>query len=522
MPTSVGAFSSYQAYWAYAALTLQRQETPAPWRDQYRLLESYYQQNGVYETIRQVLQSAGLPERDLQGLRNPAFRVVEFYAAKLFPGALPAALPILTKNKSLVKPIHQIWTWSNWSVEKQTYARWAATFGDSFLKVATKAGDDKRVNRVFMQNIKPEYVTEFEGDERGYLTYVRMDIPRSRRQSDGTNKPYMHTEVWDKVTGYRLWEHEKPIGEPLDKLGATKESASLSSFGIDFVPLVWMPFRTIGDERGVGSFTLQLDKIDEANRQATRLHQMLFRYNRALWALQANMQDKAGRPLPAPRVGDGAGDETLEIEDDTILKLPGMSDIKSLVAPIDYKAALEVLNAQLREIKEDLPELAYYSLREMGEPSGVAVRLLLSDALDRLMEARGNAETALVRAQQMALTIGQNAGLFSGLGTYEGGDFEHSFAGREVFPLSAEEKGAITKTMTEAGFPLMFAARKAGYSEEDIVQLEKDQTAEQERNATMASAALGAAQTRLDQEGNTFVPSRNGAQRAPQPVEERA
>jgi hypothetical protein len=508
MATLSGTFDTAQAAWTYATIT--QTEQPAPWREQYRMLEAMYKLNGVYEILAQMFQGSTIAGKDMRNLRSPAFRVVEFYASKTWPGMLPDALPIETKNKKIVEPIQQVWVWSNWSLEKQTCVRWFATFGDLFLKVATDAEPGESATRVFLQNIKPEYVSDFDADVRGYLQYIRMDIPRTRRLANGKTESYIHTEVWDKAE-YRLWEHTKRIDEELEKLGPPTQSAPLASFGIDFVPIVWMPFRSIGDERGTGAFTLQLEKIDEANRQATRLHQMLFRHNKAFWALRANAVDKANRPLPAPKVG-SSGDETLTVEDDSIISLPGMSELQSLVPQIDYAAALTILDAQLREIKEDLPELAYYSLREMGEPSGVAVRLLLSDALDRLLEARGNAETALVRAQQMALTIGQAQGLFSGLGTYESGALEHKFADRDVFPLSAEEKGAIVKTMVEAGFPLAFAARKAGFDEADIKQLEKDMAAEDERNATLASAALEQAQANMDREGNTFAPSQNGRQ----------
>lgn len=503
-----GVFDTPQAAWAYADITNTRDEV-LTWRSQYQTLEAYYRQTGLYEILAK-LKTGDYADKDSRNLRNPAFRVVEFYAAKVWPGMLPNALPIEAENQRIVEPIQQVWTWSNWSIEKQTCVRWFAMFGDMFLKVATDADEGGAASRVFLQNIKPEFVSDFDVDVRGIIQFIRMDIPRTRRLANGKSESYVHTEVWDKEQ-YRLWEHTKKIDEELDKLGPVKRSAPLSSFGIDFVPFVWMPFRSVGGERGVGAFTLQLDKIDEANRQATRLHQMMFRHNKPLWALSANAMDATNRPLPPPRIGSGGSDsETLEVGDDTLLKLPGMSKLESLIPQIDYTAALAVLNDQLRELKEDLPELAYYALRDMGEPSGVAVRLLLSDALDRLLEARGNAEQALCRAQAMALTLGQNARLFGEIGTYEAGDFEHTFAEREVFPLGPQEKATIMESFTKAGAPLTTAARMAGFTEKELTDLEKDQEAEAERNATMATAALEAAGTRLDREGNTF--SANGRQ----------
>ena len=346
-------------------------------------------------------------------MRNPAFRVVEFYAAKLWPGNLPDALPIITDNPAIVDPIEQVWTWSNFSSEKQAAARWFACYGDMFIKVATRQDDNGTPTRVFLQNLEPQYVTDFDADERGFLTYVRIDIPRQRRDGD-ERKSYLHTEVWNKEE-YRLWEHDKTAETPLSQLGPMRDSRPLSDFGIDFVPVVWQPFRNIGDTRGLAAITPALDKIDEANRQATRLHQMIFRNNRALWAVSANAMDAQGRPLPPPRLGDASADNTLDVDDDTIMRLPGQATLNSLVPALNYEAALSVIDSQMAEIQRDLPELAYYELR--GRPvSGVAAELLLGDAIDRLLEARGNAETALVRADQMALTIGEAAGIFRGDG----------------------------------------------------------------------------------------------------------
>ena len=525
-----GVLDTIAAQWAHLSITLARDPQEAPWRDQYRYLESAYLQNGHYEVIAKLFQSSNVAPKDLRNLRSPAFKAVEFYADLLWPGMLPDALPIETDNESIVEPIQQIWQWSNWNIEKQTCARWFACFGDMFLRVATNgrmtdptqeedAGEP--VTQVFMQNVKPEFVTEFKCDHRGFLTFIRLDKPITRMEG-GKRVSLKHTEVWDKPTQLmRVWEHDKDLGEELEKLPPPKQELAFGVFGIDFVPFVWVPFRPFGfagpNDRGIGAFTLQLEKIDEANRQATRLHQMLFRHNKAFWGLRANAMDKTNRPLPAPRIGTG-DDHTLTISDadDTVLGLPGMSELVSLIPQIDYAAALEVLNAQLREIKEDLPELAYYALREMGEPSGVAVRLLLSDALNRLLAARGNGEYALVRAQQMALTLGANARLFaSNFGTFEEGALDHKFAEREVFPLSQEEKATTSEKFVKAGFPLVTAARMAGFTEQELEDLETDVTAEEKRNQAAAETALAVMESRMQTQPQ---PSSNGTQPEPENV----
>jgi hypothetical protein len=488
-------FSSASAWWSYVTLSLQRDERTAPWRDQYAMLRAFYLNNGVYETLGHLFREFGADQKELKELRNPAFRVVEFYASKLWPGKLPDALPLETENDAILEPIEQIWEWSNWGVEKQICARWFAMYGDMFLKISTNADmeEETEASRVFIQNLDPRFVTEFDADERGFLTYARLDIPMTRRRDD-KSESYTHTEIWDKRSGtYRLWEHKRGIDADLATLGQPGVDEPLSAFGIDFVPIVWAQFRPIGEERGSGAFSPQITKIDEVNRLATRLHQMMFRWNKPTWALEANAIDGSGRPLPPPRIGDGLGEE-IELDDDTMVKLPGMSKLASLVPNLDYKAHLDTINAQMAELQADLPELAYSHLRER-DLSGRAIKNLLGDAVDRLLEARGNAETAMTRAHQMGLTVGVVNGLFEqSIGTFENGDFDHSFGKRDPFPPSLEERATATKMLTDAGFPLRFAARYMELSDEEMVQLEADLLAEQAQRMNFGAALLDQAE----------------------------
>ena len=436
----------------------------------------------------------GVKRQELKPLRNPAFRTVEFYAAKLWPGTLPTALPIVTDNQAIIAPIQQVWTWSNWGSEKQAAARWFACYGDMFLKVATRDNILGDTERVFFQNLEPQYVTEFDADERGYLTYVRIDIPQQRRQGDEL-KSYIHTEVWTKED-YRLWEHDKSPTTALSQLGAVRVQRPLSDFGIDFVPIVWQPFKNIGDQRGLAAITPAIDKIDEANRQVTRLHQMIFRNNRALWAVSANAMDAQGRPLPPPRLGDASADNTLDVDDDTIMRLPGQATLNSLVPAINDEAALAVVAAQMAEIERDLPELAYYDLRAR-DISGVAAELLLGDAIDRLLEG-GNAEAALVRADQMALTIASAAGIVTDIGTYENGDFGPRICRAAGAHASDAERAKLVQEWVKSNVPLRTALRRVGWSEDDIISMDDDMSMEKTLNANYADAMLGQAQTNFD------------------------
>jgi hypothetical protein len=421
-------------------------------------LDAYYENNGLYQGAEAADYMLANWAEAMVGLRTVANRVVEFYVSKLEPGSLPGALPIITKNSRIIDPLQQIYLWSNLAQNKAAIIRNYALYGDMFIKVVGETG------KVYFQIFEPRYVTEFSTDNVGNITRIRIDQPT---REDDRNMTY--TEIWDK-DGYKIYVHFGEIGSS-NMLGTPRDSGALAELGIDFVPFVQAKFKDVGKPRGVGSFVHALDKIDEANRMASRLHQILFRYNKPLWVVSANSNDAYGRPLPAPHVGDSS--DVLNVEDDTILSMPGMSDLKATIPAIDYAAALAILNSMMDELEKDLPELKHGNLKEL-QLSGVALRLLMSDAIDRVVEARGNFEGALTKAGAMALSIGSYQGLFGSIGNYANGDFAHSFKEREVIPLSELERATVLAQYTSSGFDLYSAMAMAGYSDEQIALVKKN------------------------------------------------
>lgn len=505
MAQLVGAFRSYSAWWNYVTISLQRTETQAPHEEMYDLLEAYYLQNGVYEVLDRLNGSVGqVTSGDRinvsKPLRNPAKRVVEFYASKLWGGSLPNALPIETENDTIIPAIEKIWEWSNWGSEKQTCARWFANFGDMVIKVSTNGDVDKAPTRVFMQNIKPKYLTDFDVDERGYLTWGRFDVPRTRRNAKGDIEQYTHTEVWDKAANsYRVWHHEKGNRGGIDHMGQVRAEAEITDFGgINFIPIVVQSFRSYGTERGIGAFTTELDKIDEVNRMATRMHNMMYRHNKPLWATVRSASGTDGRPVPALNLGKDAP-LTREDADEEIINMPGASDIKSLIPPINYEHFLATIDAQMMEIEKDLPELAYYRLRDL-QLSGVAAITMLGDTIDKAIEARGNGEAGMIRAQQMALTMGQAYDLFDGVeGTFESGDFDHSFRERPVIATSEMDRANVFKSYVDAGSPPEYALRRAGASEDEVSDYQEDAKKQTKSDANLARELLNQAERQFDQ-----------------------
>jgi len=459
----------------------------------YRTLRYYYHSTDLYASLAAVARLNDEWAPAMKGLRNPAHRVVEFYVAHLWPDEFNLVTPDGGADAAELEAlIERVWQWSNWGAKRRLAARWFSNLGDLFIKVVSVPDAPK----VYFQIIDPEHVVDFDTDERGFLTYLHIEVARVMRRERETRE-VVHTEIWDKAAGtFCRWERDRHVA--VGQLGRPTEERPLSYFGIDFIPVVHAMFQDVGNPRGAGAFTHALDKIDEANMHATRLHQMLFRHNDATWALQANGMDPTGRPLPPPNItgsnGSSADSGTVTLGGSSFVRLPGMSTLVPLVPNIHYGDALAVLNAQIQELEQDLPELAFHRVREKGDISGRAARIMMTDAIDKILEARGNAMQALVRANQMALTMGKAIGIeeFTGLGEFDDGGLDHHYEPRDAIAITETEhweleqaKAEAAKAQQESGVSVAATLRDRGYSDDEIarMQLERDG----ERSSTVES-----------------------------------
>jgi len=489
-----------------AANSTDADDTALPVSNTYDLLEAMYKQNGLYQRIDDLAQAAG--RDDLRNLRNPARRAVEFYVSRVFPGPLPDALPIETDNPAIIEPIQQVWEWSNWARQKQLMIRWFAIFGDSFIKVAAKHEDPDNlkspVKSVFYQLLKPKYVTEIKTDERGYLTYIRIDTPI---KVDG--EQMLHTEVWDKAADrFAVWISDKSPDAKLEDLGDPETDMQITAFGIDFVPVAYGRFSDMGDDRGVGCFTSEVEKVNELNLQTTQLHKMIFRYGEPIEVLEGEGTDAAGRPLPPPSIrGRDSDDGYITVGESRMIALPAGWHWIPTVPNINYAAALDIIAAQLKEVEDDMPELAYYKVREMGgDVSGRAIKLLLMDAVDKAMEARYAAEAVIIQADKMALTIGSNAGLFTGVGTYEEGNFNHTFTDRPVISNTEFDNAELAQMWVKTGVPLTVVLERLGWSDAELEALAAAKAEEQAETLAYAEAQIAAAAARQAQPDDAAYP----------------
>lgn len=486
-----------------------------PLKAHYDLLESHYLNSGVYSRLAQAA-IENVERTDLvalRSLRNPANRVVEFYAAKIRVDRLLDHIEFGDEAKSrsdaVVSALTRVDTASNWEQEGRVSLRQYTWAGDLFLKVSSKetSAAQSSLASVYRERIDPRYVTDFDKDERGYFTYLRIDVPKTRRLDDGDTDSYTQTEVWSKLTGlYEIYERtDEALSEPVERLALSSAPApGTDGFtGYDFIPVVHIKFRDVGAARGLSAFGHALGSIREADRIATRLHEALF--PQKMWVLKRSGTDADGNPLPAIELeSDGSGapnslpdgkywargygrveDAFSAGETDGMVRLPGGTDLDVKIPDRNLKDLAGVLADQVSEVERQLPETAYYKLREL-ELSGVAMRTALMDVVDRYEEAFANLSGGMVRVNQMALTIGQILGIdgFSEaeIGTYENGGFAHTYAAEDPFPQTRREDNEEQKAQAEAhaewraigGLPYRKFLLDEGYTDEEADALVAD------------------------------------------------
>jgi hypothetical protein len=436
-----------------------------------------YDYNNLYEALYALYNNddAIVPDDTTRRLRTVVNRSVEFYAAKMIPGQeikVMTGEDEETQNTELQDAIQQVIKDSNLANNKAPMIRGFSLYGDSFIRVR---GDKEKT---YLEDLSVFYVTDFSEDSRGFLTYLRIDIPIL----DDNDLPANYTEYWDLDTQtFQSWQGQTNRTTPIKEMGSPKEVMLFSELGIDFIPVVHTKFRDNGDPRGQGCVYHALDKVYEANRVATRLHDLLFAFGEPVFIASANSTDAQGRPLPPPRVDSSAGNSPVPSSPTIggvlgqifgrLISLPGLSTITSLIPPIDYADALAILNAQMEELEKDLPELRWYALSptEQSAMSGAALRTLLGAAVDRANEARNNFLASLSRAFEMALTIGIYNGVFpASLGTFDSGDFDHELQVDSAWGESVSDKADIMAKLTGGGMPAKAAMRLAGFTEAQV------------------------------------------------------
>lgn len=408
-------------------------ENAAEWDEWHIRLERYKQNDYYYSNVQyddvnailSALRKSGRLYVNTRSIYNPIFRLVNLYADKVYPATLDlinldsGAVPVVA-NDRIRKSLIQLFRWSNWNMTKQLYVRTGEKYGDVFLRVS----DDVVSRRVVIEVLSPQKVRYVRKDSAGNIKEIWIEYLTKRENRPQVNittplvgtpvNPDQVIRVTEVITqDYIIILHDDKPVQSWD-----------NPFG--FVPVVHVKAADEGFRYGSARWTVSRTKIDEINSQAALLNDQVRKsiipYIATIGgALDAKALKRSGATM----------DEIINIA----VGIGG--DVKAVVPNVDIASALNNIQAQLDELREENPELFLYQLTDMTvPPSGVALRTFFDLAVNKISGAQGVYDDAFIRCCQMALTIGGVNGYtnFEGytLESFALGELDFSIRPRDV------------------------------------------------------------------------------------------
>ncbi len=426
--------------------------------------KGYKTQVGLYKYIRNIY--------------NPAYRLGEFWKAHLWAGALadiPLVFPETVADEDLQAAIVQIWQWSNWEVKKDIVPLYGSVMGDVGILIV----DDTLHGKVFFDIIHPGNIAAVEldtaGNVRGYEIQEERPDPRKI-----TDQAVTYTEI-------AMRDGEDVIYTTLldGKPWAWNEIGSSWTRPYGFVPMVLIQHNNVGLEWGWSEIHPGQSKFREVDDVASKLDDHIRKLVDSVWVFFG-----ITKPTDSPTATETSLTGTAAInrpkpgrEEIPAMYGPEGGSAQPLVADVDIEAVTAQIDAIIKEIERDYPELRLLALDEAGgNISGRALRLARQPAETKVNQRRPGYYDALVRATQMAVAI---AGFndYVGFGGFDLGSFgkgllNHSIGEMPIFavdPLDkleiSKETATIIEVFTRAGASLEQAALRAGLTEDEAAAL---------------------------------------------------
>ena len=362
----------------------------------YAFLEGYFN-NVPYNA---ALASYSVAQKSRLGLykyirpiNNPTARLVELYVGEVYGGSInyrnlaDGAIPVETENDALRQSLIQLYRNSNWQANKSLFTRFGAMLGD----VAVKVVDNRQEQQVYLEVLHPGKIHTIERDSAGQVVFARIEYQKGDIDPVTGNyqSTYTYTEEIDP-NEFRTFKDGTPFAFFNDDLGVATDKWH-NDYG--FVPLEVIQHRDMGLGWGASVFHQATGKIDEINDAWSILNDNVRKAVNIIWFhkgrksdITISMSERDNIPI--------------------IYGGPEASDPFAMVPDIDITAAGQnILNMQA-ELERDMPELAMHQLRSQGNMTAPGIRAGWSDAIDRIVEARGNYDAGMVNLNKMGTLIG--------------------------------------------------------------------------------------------------------------------
>ena len=456
---------------------------------------AYYENKRLYS----VLKDLGLYSMAMPTEWNPVPAIVAFYQANTLGRDMAIAAEQEARQKAVAAAVDQVWAWSNFGRLALELVETAAVLSDCFVKVAEKtAGPEEPTTAVYLQTLPPEHVRSLKTDERGFVVEIRIDTPRNESIFGTETRKHVLVEYWKKdwgegEGGVRFYEVGATGDVEDERLGEPARVQTFAELGYDFIPVAYA--ETPAHWWGL------TDQIDGYNRKAWQLN----RLNRPTGVIHSRHVDTDGRPMPAPRVATAVEQEaTTEESADGLagwIRVPGNAQFEWASSPVDFGAMVAQMERTRGGVEDALPEYRVATL-DATQVATETLQVLFGMAAERVLTVRETLEGALSRAQEMALTLGQLAGLAGfeegEIGTWEDGGIRHGFVERAVFTPTAGMVAGAFQQFVAGGLPPKLALEAANADEGLVADYDAAAAEEALRARTTLAATLVRQQALVD------------------------
>lgn len=301
-------------------------------------------------------------QASIKPIFTPLARAVRIDAA-LIPGEWK-----LDKNNAQHEAaLARLFRMSKWDTEGDLWVKFAAAMGESAIRIV----DDRLAQTVRLMPMRPDtYIT------RSFSFYdqtPRQLISIYEQQEGGKDVEY--AEVIDAAT-VRTFRNGEPYAMN-PAYGAEYANA------LGFVPVV-VCLHDNGEGQGEATFDDVLTALDQVNQQATYMAQIIERHFEPQWAAF------------------GAEPGDLEKSGDSVWFFPEGSDIKAILAQVDFEGLLAFIKEIKTEMKESLPELAFAKLVGVERVAAATIELQMAEAVFKIRSMRKAHDQALAEAVMLA------------------------------------------------------------------------------------------------------------------------
>lgn len=450
----------------------------------YQLLWGFYE-NTVYDDFHRW---ATLYKRDFgmyrynRNIFTPANRLANFHQAHIWGGMLdlqagngvelPSALPIITDNDEIREPISNVWSWSNWQHKKDLVPLQGCAMGDSFIRIV----DNQVLKRVYFEIVHPKIVKNIEKDDFGNVkSYV---LEEERIDPNNPSRTVTYTELAGRDENndivFRTLLNNSPYPWNADTNG---EPISEWTVNYGFVPFLHNPHIDVGGKYGWSEMHAGRGKFQDLDDIGSQLADYIRKEVQGKWMIAG-----ASKPTSSKMTqGDSSRDRVMPGREEQPIMWQPNSDAKafSLISNMSIADVVEFITTMLDDISRDYPELMLDESDENVAESGVARRIRQQPAATKIQTRRVGYDDMMVKANQMALSIGGINGYpgFEGItdASYEQGHLDHSIGRRDVFVNDEFENlqesklfWEVTAQIMATGVPLETALKSQGWDEEQI------------------------------------------------------